>query len=61
MCAYVRLRSFPGYEVTIANYSFQLGERRDMGPGYHVEGPINAIYTEILLSRLCHEDADADV
>ncbi|PNF28414.1 hypothetical protein B7P43_G16403, partial [Cryptotermes secundus] len=36
----------------------KLEERPDVGPGYHVEGPINAIYTEILLSRLCHEDAD---
>ncbi|XP_066995044.2 cadherin-like and PC-esterase domain-containing protein 1 [Anabrus simplex] len=29
----------------------KLEERPDVG--YHVEGPINAIYTEILLSRLC--------
>jgi hypothetical protein len=28
-----------------------------MQPGYHVEGPINAVYTEILLSRLCQEDS----
>lgn len=34
----------------------KLEERRDMGPGYHVEGPINAVYTEILLSRLCPEE-----
>jgi hypothetical protein len=46
------------HEATITDYPFQLEERPDMGPGYHVEGPINAIYTEILLSRLCHEDAD---
>jgi hypothetical protein len=49
-------KSFVEPEITISNFLFQLEERPDMGPGYHVEGPINAIYTEILLSRLCHED-----
>jgi hypothetical protein len=62
MCAYILLPSFSGslveHEVTITICPLQLEERPDMGPGYHVEGPINAIYTEILLSRLCHEDAD---
>ncbi|PSN51812.1 hypothetical protein C0J52_10892 [Blattella germanica] len=35
------------------HYLSMLEEQEHMGPGYHVEGPINAIYTEILLSRLC--------
>ena len=38
--------------------SFQLTESHESGPGYHVEGPINAIYTEILLSLLCQEDTN---
>jgi len=38
--------------------SFQLTESQESRRGYHVEGPINAIYTEILLSLLCQEDTN---
>jgi hypothetical protein len=61
-CVYVRVPSCPEtfikHALAITNLLLQLEERPDMGPGYHVEGPINAIYTEILLSRLCQDDTD---